>query len=283
MINSSPTAPTVLLSRRAFFSSGGRLWRADWSAERNFEVWNKRSRPHGWNYTLDVFYAGEVGPEDGMIVNLDQLKPLLARLTEPLDGADLNQSPYLNGQIPTLENLALALWQRLPARLGAGILARIRLREGTRRWCEVSDQAMKVTTTYEFAAAHRLDAPQKSQDENSALYGKCNNPRGHGHNYGLEVTVEGEVDAETGEIMPLQVLDSVVQREVFERFDHKHLNEDCPEFEHLIPTSENLARVIFDVLEPALRERGVRLSRIGLHETMKNFFEVEAPLAPAHA
>lgn len=277
-------APNVLLSRRAFFSSGLRLARPEWSKERNFEVWGKRSRPHGWNYTLDVFYQGQVARADGMIVNLDELKPMLARLIAPLDGADLNESEYLGGQVPTLEHLSRALWNRLPARLGDGSLARIRLREGTRRWCEVSDrgrpdQTMKVTTSYEFAAAHRLHAPSKSEAENTSLYGKCNNPRGHGHNYGLEVTVEGEVNEETGEVIPLPTLDEIVDREVFERFDHKHLNEDCPEFEDLIPTSENLARVIFEVLSPALSERGVKLSRVGLHETMKNFFEVEAPLA----
>ncbi len=271
--------PVVLISRRAFFASGLRLERPEWSSERNFEVWGKRSRPHGWNYTLDVFYQGHIAGTDGMIVNLDELKPMLARLVEPLDNSDLNQSSYLNGQVPTLENLSSALWQSLPAQLGAGTLARLRLREGTRRWCEVSNQAMKVTTTYEFAAAHRLHAPNKSEAENAELYGKCNNPRGHGHNYGLEVTIEGHINSKTGEVIALPVLDEIVQREVFERFDHKHLNEDCPEFKSIIPTSENLALVIFQVLEPAVAGAGARLSRVGLHETMKNFFEVEAPLA----
>ncbi len=274
----------MLISRRAFFSCGLRLERPEWSARRNLEVWGKRSRPHGWNYTLEVFYQGRIAGSDGMIVNLDELKPMLARLVEPLDNADLNQSQYLNGLVPTLENLSRALWEQLPARLGGGVLARIRLREGTRRWCEVSGQpnqaqAMKVTTTYEFAAAHRLHAPQKSQPENTALYGKCNNPRGHGHNYGLEVTVEGEVSAHSGEVIALPTLDEIVEREVFARFDHKHLNDDCPEFQSLIPTSENLALVIFQVLEPAVASAGARLARVGLHETMKNFFEVEAPLA----
>jgi 6-pyruvoyltetrahydropterin/6-carboxytetrahydropterin synthase len=271
--------PAVFLSRRAFFSSGLRLARPDWSPERNFELWGKKSRPHGANYTLDVFYQGEVARHDGMIVNLDELKPVLSRLSEPLNGADLNDSAFLDGQVPTLEHISRALWENLPAQLGEGTLARIRLREGTRRWCEVSKTAMKVTTTYEFAAAHRLHAPSKSDEENTELYGKCNNPRGHGHNYGLEVTVAGEPDAETGEIIAQPILDKIVDREVFERFDHRHLNDDCPEFVDLIPTSENLARVIFQVLEPALRERGVSLARVGLHETMKNYFEVEAPVA----
>ena len=183
--------PQVLLARRATFSSGLRLARGDWDDEQNFAVWGKRSRPHGWNYALNVFYAGQVAVEDGMIVNLDELKPLLARLTAPLDGCWLNGSEYLGGEVPTLEHLSRALWERLPPRLGAGARAKMRLSEGSRRWCDVSDTSMKVTTTYEFAAAHRLHAPRKSQDENTTLYGKCNNLLGHGHNYVLEVTVEG--------------------------------------------------------------------------------------------
>jgi 6-pyruvoyltetrahydropterin/6-carboxytetrahydropterin synthase len=87
---------------------------------------------------------------------------------------------------------------------------------------------MKLTRCYEFAAAHRLHVPQMSQDDNSALYGKCNNPRGHGHNYGLEVTIEGEPDAQTGAIISMQELDAIIDEEVYERYDHKHLMKIAP-------------------------------------------------------
>jgi 6-pyruvoyltetrahydropterin/6-carboxytetrahydropterin synthase len=127
-----------------------------------------------------------------------------------------------------------------------------------------------------FNAAHRLHAAALSEAENAALYGKCNNPRGHGHNYGLEVTLEGEPDAVTGEIASPAWLDRIVEDTVFANYDHKHLNEDCPEFAELVPTSENLARVIFARLQPAVQGPGRRLSKIGLHETQKNYFEVEA-------
>ena len=85
------------------------------------------------------------------------------------------------------------------------------------------------------------------------LYGKCNNPRGHGHNYGLEVTIAGTTDA-NGQIIARDELDEIVDKEVFARFDHRHLNEDCPEFNGMVPTSENLARVIFDLLDERLQD-----------------------------
>jgi 6-pyruvoyltetrahydropterin/6-carboxytetrahydropterin synthase len=135
---------------------------------------------------------------------------------------------------------------------------------------------MRITKKYEFAAAHRLHAPTLPEAENQARYGKCNNLRGHGHNYNLEVTVAGEPDPQTGYIMPPQELDRIVDEEVFERFDHKHLNEDCPDFVDLIPTSENLAGVIFKRLQHRLDRDGRKLVKIGLHETQKNYFEVEA-------
>ncbi len=250
--------------------------RADWSDNENQKYFGKRANPHGHDYSLNIFFSGEVHPHDGMIVNLDELKPVLAHLLEEVDGAFLNDINYFENCVPSLENLVNFLWQELPHNVGAGHLVRICLEESSRRRIEKSDTFMRLTTKYEFAAAHRLHTPHLSDDENHRLYGKCNNPRGHGHNYGLEVTVEGELNAQTGEIIAPSKLDELVLDEVFTRFDHKHLNEDCPEFDDLIPTSENLARVIFDVLQKRLENEGCRLAKIGLHETQKNYFEVEA-------
>lgn len=92
-----------------------------------------------------------------------------------------------------------------------------------------------VTQTFEFAAAHRLHCPSLSDEQNRAVFGKCNNRNGHGHNYQLEITVAGEVDATTGCVIPLPRLEQIVNEQVIERLDHKHLNEDCPEFRALNP------------------------------------------------
>src|ERR1035441_5094223 len=103
-----------------------------------------------------------------------------------------------------------------------------------------------------ISASHQLHADTLSAEENRATYGKCNNPHGHGHNYGLEVLVGGEVNAETGMVVNLAALDAVLRARVVERFDHANLNLD-PLFVNRVPTTENLCRVIFGLLKPALR------------------------------
>lgn len=268
--------PVISLARRATFSCGLQLARADLNSQQNAQFWGKAARPHGHDYVLTVFYAGQVG-SDGMIVNLDELKPLLQRIVAPLDGAFLNDLPAFENRIPTLENLCKYLQEQLPPQLGAGVLHRVQLRESAARWIEWTAKTMKLTTKYEFAAAHRLHASHLSAAENQERFGKCNNPRGHGHNYGLEVTIEGTPDA-NGQLIARDELDAIVDEEVFARFDHRHLNEDCPEFDGIVPTSENLARVIFALLDARLQDQKqtYRLAKIGLHETQKNYFEVEA-------
>jgi len=126
---------------------------------------------------------------------------------------------------------------------------------------------------YMFSASHRLHSAVLSVDENRQAYGKCNNPHGHGHNYVLEVLVAGPVDAATGMVVNLVDLDQVVHRAVLERFDHQNLNQD-EAFQHLVPTTENLCSVIFELLLSSLPE-GL-LSRLRLEETENNFFQMEA-------
>jgi len=123
---------------------------------------------------------------------------------------------------------------------------------------------------YTMSASHRLHTEALSTDENRAVYGKCNNPHGHGHNYFVEVVVAGVVDPETGMVINLKDLDEIVQMRVFERFDHANLNLD-PLFLHRVPTTENLSRVIFALLKGALPVG--ELERVRVEETENNFFE----------
>ena len=268
----------IVIARRAFFSAGRVLRRADWSDAVNLEIYGKDFFPHGHDYLLSVFYQGTPREEDGMIVNISEIKPVLARLLAPLDDAFLNELPAFQSCAPTLENLIEYLWDQLPPRIEDGVLARLCLQESDKFWAQkfTETNAMKLTRKYEFAAAHRLHAPTLSEAENASRYGKCNNIAGHGHNYGLEVTIEGEPNAQSGVLIAPSELDAIVEKEVFERFDHKHLNIDCPEFKNLIPTSENLARVIFEKLQPSVKTDSRKLVKIGLNETQKNYFEVEA-------
>jgi 6-pyruvoyltetrahydropterin/6-carboxytetrahydropterin synthase len=123
---------------------------------------------------------------------------------------------------------------------------------------------------YHFAASHRLHNPDLSEAENNRLYGKCNNPYGHGHNYVLEVLVSGKVDPATGMIANLADLDGFVEREVLEPLDHKSLNEDVDAFRGTVPTTENLCIEIFRRLKPFPK---AKLERVRIQETSNNSFE----------
>jgi len=135
-----------------------------------------------------------------------------------------------------------------------------------------------LTRRYMFSASHRLHSPQLSDDENRATYGKCNNPHGHGHNYMLEVTVSGAVDQATGMVCNLVDLDGFVEKEILDRFDLQNLNT-LPEFKDLVPTTESLSIVIYEIMQRSFRF--AHLERVRIEETMMNSFEYagEAGLA----
>src|SRR5919198_839126 len=135
-----------------------------------------------------------------------------------------------------------------------------------------------LTRRYRFSASHRLHNAALTPEENARVYGKCNNPYGHGHNYALEVTVMGPIDPTTGMVYDLPALDRLVEQEVLERFDHTHLNLDVENFRARVPTTENLCIEIFDLLRDKLNRDGpntARLKRVRLEETSSNAFEYE--------
>jgi 6-pyruvoyltetrahydropterin/6-carboxytetrahydropterin synthase len=138
-------------------------------------------------------------------------------------------------------------------------------------WSSEPRMKLLLTRRYDFAASHRLHAPNLSDAENQRIYGKCNNPYGHGHNYALEVTVTGPVDPATGMIANLGDLDPFVEREVLAAFDQKNLNQEVAELRNVVPTTENVCREIFRRLQsfPA-----ARLERVRIEETSKNSFEI---------
>ena len=133
---------------------------------------------------------------------------------------------------------------------------------------------MKLTSRYRFAAAHRLDSPALPPEENRRLYGKCNNPFGHGHDYVVDVTLDGAVD-ESGQVVERDAMDAFVRARVVDRLDHKNLNVDEPEFSGVVATTENLANLIRRALERDWPFRA-RLSAIRISETARNTFAWEA-------
>jgi 6-pyruvoyltetrahydropterin/6-carboxytetrahydropterin synthase len=137
---------------------------------------------------------------------------------------------------------------------------------------EVMNHALKTELgrRYRFSASHRLHSPHLSEEENCRVFGKCNNPCGHGHNYMLEVSLSGHVDPATGMIANLVDLDAFVGRQVLEEFDCKSLNEDVPAFRDKVPTTENLCIEIYQRLKSF---PNAKLERIRVQETGNNSFE----------
>ena len=197
---------------------------------------------------------------------------------DALDHRFLNKEvPEFLTRIPTTENLAIAIWQRLAPKLNQAQLHRVRVYETPdlfvdflRRIMKTGSMKAHLTRRYMFSASHRLHSEEMSEEENRATYGKCNNPYGHGHNYMLEVTVSGPVDDQTGMVCNLVDLDGFVHDDKSERYDHQNLNL-LPEFAEKIPTTENLCIAIYDIVKRGFRK--AHLEKIRIEETMMNSFE----------
>jgi 6-pyruvoyltetrahydropterin/6-carboxytetrahydropterin synthase len=136
-----------------------------------------------------------------------------------------------------------------------------------------------LTRRYRFSSSHRLHSPALSEAENARLYGKCNNPFGHGHDYVLDVTVGGPLDEATGRVVDLTALDTLIEEQVLGPFEHRNLNREVPAFAGVVPTTENLAAEIGRRLEgawaAAFNGSGTRLQRIRIEETKRNSFALE--------
>ncbi|MGH7965560.1 MAG: 6-carboxytetrahydropterin synthase [Candidatus Binatia bacterium] len=269
------------LTRRVEFEASHRYWQPAFSTEENHRIFGKCVSPygHGHNYVLRVTLSGQVDPRTGMVINIKELDRILKEVAAEFDHKFINlDHPAFQERIPTTESLASYMRDEIESKLHAEdrryALSRVTLYEEPTLWADVlggeGRNMASLTKTFSFSAAHRLHSPALSDEENRAVFGKCNNLHGHGHNYELEVTVTGKIDPPTGMIMDLGLLMQTVQDAVIERFDHKHLNEDTVEFRALNPTGENIVKVIWDLLKPKL---GAGLSRVGLWETPKNFFE----------
>jgi 6-pyruvoyltetrahydropterin/6-carboxytetrahydropterin synthase len=128
-----------------------------------------------------------------------------------------------------------------------------------------------VTRKAQFSASHRLYNPAWSDKQNAEVFGKCNNPNGHGHNYEIEITVAGDPGRETGMVIDLKKLADIIEEEIIERVDHKHLNQDVDFMRGIIPTAENLAMAFWKILAPKIREGS--LVSIKLYESVNNYVE----------
>jgi 6-pyruvoyltetrahydropterin/6-carboxytetrahydropterin synthase len=267
-----------VIDRRAQFSASHRYWLPELSDAENADRFGACAKfpGHGHNYTLHVSMLGELD-EYGMVLNLSEVKHVIKQeVTGQLDFAFLNDAwDEFQTTLPTTENMARVIWQKLTPHLP---VVNIRLSEHPELWADYQGNDMEafLTVSTHFSAAHRLARPDLSPEENSQIYGKCARPNGHGHNYHLDVTVKGQIDTRTGMLVDLGALNQAIVDHVTEPMDHTFLNKDVSYFEKVVPTAENIAFYICQVLEPRVRELGAELHKIKLYESPNNSCEVYA-------
>lgn len=265
-----------IINRRAEFSASHRYWLPELSEAENIQRFGACTKApgHGHNYVLYVSLVGELD-EYGMVQNLSDVKRIIKQeVTSQLDFSYLNDVwPEFQQTLPTTENIAQVIWQRLAPYLP---LSKIQLFEHPKLWADYQGNGMEtyLTIATHFSAAHRLALAELSYDQNCEIYGKCARPNGHGHNYHLEVTVKGEMDSRTGMMVDLGALHKVLEEFVIEPFDHTFLNKDIPYFAKVVPTAENIAIHICNLLQQPIRELDAQLHKVKLIESPNNSCEV---------
>lgn len=274
--------PTVRLMREIRFSID-RDWVRAAHGESGFEgalpVTNSWG---GWpsavgiapHLVLRIVVSGTPDAVTGYLVNIQELDAILRRHAIPeaaqrlfAAGVRLTGEQLLAGIVEKITPLVPANCHFESLQMCATPFLSYRMRPG-------GAEMIELTQCFEFSASHRLHVAALSDEENRRTFGKCNNPNGHGHNYQIEVTVAGPIDAKTGAVLPLPRFESVVKSEVIDRFDHRHLNSDTVEFAKLNPSVENIARVIWEILEPKVSP--AKLRRVRVWETAKTYAEYVA-------
>ncbi|HMQ14675.1 MAG TPA: 6-carboxytetrahydropterin synthase [Phycisphaerae bacterium] len=220
---------------------------------------------------LRATVSGAPDPRTGYLCSISRLDRLLREHAIPYTAARL----HAHGWRLAAERLLLGIWSSVQPNVPDGatlealeLAATPFLRYAIRR---ETPMQVRLTQQFEFSAAHRLHVARLSDEENRRTFGKCNNPRGHGHNYVVDVTASGEPDAETGAVLALPRLEQVVRERVIAALDHKHLNEDTELFRDVNPSVENIARVIWGLLDGRLAP--ARLAAVRVYETPKTWAE----------
>ncbi|MCC7145597.1 MAG: 6-carboxytetrahydropterin synthase [Phycisphaeraceae bacterium] len=216
-------------------------------------------------YQLTVACRGQADPASGYLLNIRQIDQAVRQ----------NVLPHLQSVIASQTSPPMgALMQHVLALLQPPLhdaVQHVRLELTPYHSLQIGKHAMNqlsIRQQYEFSASHRLHVPAWSAARNQEVFGKCNNPAGHGHNYRLHVTVTGPITPD-GRVLPVAQLDELVNREIIELLDHKHLNTDVPALADLNPSVENITQVIFNLLKEKLPALGVTLQEVSVSETEK--------------
>jgi len=276
-LNNHGEGRECVVTRRALFSASHRYWLPEFSDNDNSKSFGKCAIApgHGHNYELIVSMQGELN-KNGMVLNLSEVKNAIKeKVTSQLDFHFINDTwPEFDlstseGCLATTEALSKVIWERLECHLP---LISLRLYEEPSLWADYLGNKMEAYLTIKkhFAAAHRLARNELSQKENEEIYGKCARTHGHGHNYFVEITVRGQIHPRTGMICDLSLLQQLVEDLVIEPFDHSFLNKDIAYFNNCVPTAENIALHIADILKNPIQSIGANLHKIHLQESPNN-------------
>jgi 6-pyruvoyltetrahydropterin/6-carboxytetrahydropterin synthase len=249
------------------FSAGGRTISPELSAAENERLFGEATRIHGHNYRCRVtFRRGSLDPSTPLI-RFEDVEACLAAIRSELDYRDLNtEVPALSRSAVTTETLAMLILERCKS---AGPAHRVRLHERDDFFAEAwQDGGLFLGMRTPFFAAHRLHVKSLSGDENLALYGKCNNPGGHGHQYLVEATVGGEFDRRSGTLANFAGIRDAVAAATAP-WENRHLDFETGDFSESVSTGENIVRVLWPRLDAGL---GQQLVRLRLWETPNNRF-----------
>lgn len=269
-----------LLTKQIGFSAAHFYWREDWTDEANQKIFHAcaNRHGHGHNYLVEVSLEGQPDEATGMIINFFELDPILQQaIIDPLDHKNLNlEIPFFQTHIPTLENIARFIRQQLhPWMIQRQLLlANVKVIEHANLYAELNganNPMLTLTRRYPFSAAHRLWNDTFSEMENRRHFGACVNI--HGHNYALEVTLQGEPSPETGMIMDLVALDELVHTIIVSKVDHTYLDQDVDFLAGQLSTVENVAQRFFEILRPRIPDPA-KLYRIRLYESETNWTDV---------
>ena len=229
----------------------------------------------GHYFTLRVGVTGPLDPSSEYLVNIKKLDALVREHGIPL----VERAVRSPGQRQSPASLTRALFDRLRPSLPAGVSLdslTLSLSPFLSYGCLAPEHPMvRLSQKFEFSATHRLHNPALSDEENGRTYGKCNNPHGHGHNYEVQVTLRGTPDKATGVLVDVPGFERIVAATVIDRFDHKNLNVEVPEFRDTgtIPSVENIAMTIYRLLKPKFDDAGAALASVTVWETPKTWCE----------
>jgi 6-pyruvoyltetrahydropterin/6-carboxytetrahydropterin synthase len=224
----------------------------------------------GYFFVIDVAVRGELQADTDYLLNIKDIDQAVRRRAVPTVAGCIRAGQFTGGGI-----VAREVFDELRAELPAVDAIDLHLSPFLTLSVHAREHPMvRLSQKFEFSASHRLHNPSMSEADNRAAFGKCNNPHGHGHNYELQVTLLGQPDA-NGIIVDVPAFERIVSQTVIQRFDHKNLNVEVPEFaaEKLNPSVENIAMVIYRLLKPKLASERAKLASVTVWETPKTWCE----------